>query len=387
MAVERKIELGRRGLLLSAGGLAALPLMAGTNAAAKSAAPSPARSLPNSSGRRMLGQLEVSSVGLGVQNMHRAYPTTVPYRPEMHAIIRAAFDQGVTFFDTAEAYGPHEDERILGEATDGFRDQIVIASKFGFDIDPETGVRGPGRNSRPDHIKRAVEGSLKRLRTDRIDLLYQHRVDPAVPIEDVAGAIKDLIAEGKVLHWGLCEMGLGTLRRAHAELPLSAVQSEYSMLWRGPEDQVLSVCEELGIGFVPWSPLAVGFLTGAIDAQTRFADGDFRKSEGRFTPENLPHNLALVDLVKTWARQKQTSPARIALAWLMAQKPWIVPIPGTTQMTHMLDNSGAASVTFTPAEISELNAAVAAIEIQGSRLPAAVQAMSGVEAAAKGSGQ
>jgi aryl-alcohol dehydrogenase-like predicted oxidoreductase len=315
--------------------------------------------------------------------MHRAYPTTVPYRPEMHAIIRAAFDQGVTLFDTAEAYGPHEDERILGEATEGFRDRIVIASKFGFDIDLETGVRGGGRNSRPDHIKLAVEGSLRRLRTDRIDLLYQHRVDPAVPIEDVAGAVKDLMAEGKVLHWGMCEMGLNTLRRAHAETPLTAVQSEYSMLWRGPEDQVLSVCEELGIGFVPWSPLGVGFLTGAIDAQTRFADGDIRKGEGRFTPENLPHNLALVELVKTWAQRKQTSPTRIALAWLLAQKPWIVPIPGTTQMAHMLDNVGAASVSFAPAEIAELNAAVAAIQIQGARLPAPVQAMSGVEAPAK----
>ncbi|WP_395945519.1 aldo/keto reductase [Brevundimonas sp.] len=381
MAVEQKIELGRRGLLLSAGGLAALPMVAGARAKAAEVQASPASGAVAPSVRRMLGKLEVSSIGLGVQNMHRTYPTTVPYRPEMHAIIRAAFDQGVTFFDTAEAYGPHEDERILGEATESFRDQIVIASKFGFDIDLETGVRGSGRNSRPDHIKRAVEGSLRRLRTDRIDLLYQHRVDPAVPIEDVAGAVKDLMAEGKVLHWGMCEMGLNTLRRAHAEQPLTAVQSEYSMLWRGPEDQVLATCEELGIGFVPWSPLAVGFLAGAIDAQTRFADGDFRKTEGRFTPENLPHNLALVALVKAWAERKQTSPARIALVWLLAQKPWIVPIPGTTQMAHMRDNAGAASVALTSSEIAELNAAVAAIEIRGSRLPDAVQAMSGVEAA------
>jgi aryl-alcohol dehydrogenase-like predicted oxidoreductase len=330
--------------------------------------------------RRRLGDLEVSSIGLGVQNMSRTYQTTIPYRPEMHNIIRTAFDSGVTFFDAAEAYGPHEVERILGEAVAPFRDRIVIASKFGFDIDLETGERRPGRNSRPDHIKLAVEGMLRRLNTNRIDLLYQHRVDPDVPIEDVAGAVRELKNEGKVLHWGMCEMGLDTLRRAHAELPLTAVQSEYSMLWRGPEDRVLSVCEELGIGFVPWSPLGVGFCAGAIDANTRFAEGDIRRMEGRFSPANLPHNLALVALIKTWAERKNASPAQIALAWLMAQKPWIVPIPGTTQMAHMRDNIGAAFVRFSSAELSEFNAAVRAIEIRGARLPEAVQAMSGVEA-------
>jgi aryl-alcohol dehydrogenase-like predicted oxidoreductase len=221
------------------------------------------------------------------------------------------------------------------------------------------------------------------LRTDRIDLVYQHRVDPAVPIEDVAGAIKDLMDEGKVLHWGLSEMGLATLRRAHAALPLAAVQSEYSMLWRGPEAEVLPLCEELGIGFVPWSPLGVGFLTGAIDARTRFAEGDIRGIEGRFSPENLAGNLALVDLVKQWAERKAAAPAQIALAWLMAKKPWIVPIPGTTQMAHMLENNGASNVTFTPSEVTELDAAVAAIEIKGARLPDAVLAYSGVEAPAK----
>ena len=311
------------------------------------------------SARRKLGPLEVSSIGLGVQNMHRTYQTTVPARPEMIAIIRTAYERGVTFFDTAEAYGPHECERILGEAIAPFRDKVVITSKFGWNIDLKTGARGPGLISRPDHIKLAVEGSLKRLRTNRIDLLYQHRVDPQVPIEDVAGAIKDLMAQGKVLHWGLSEMGLKTLRRAHAELPVTAVQSEYSMLWRGPEKEVLPVCQELGIGFVPWSPLGVGFLTGAIDQMTNFADGDFRKTETRFSPENRAHNMALVKLVKTWAERKNTTPARIALAWLLAQKPWIVPIPGTTQMAHMFDNIGAAEVAFSADELAALNVALA----------------------------
>lgn len=335
------------------------------------------------SARRKLGQLEISSIGLGVQNMHRTYQTTVPARPEMIDIIRTAYERGVTFFDTAEAYGPHECERILGEAIAPFRDKIVITSKFGWNIDLKTGARGPGLISRPDHIKLAVEGSLKRLRTDRIDLLYQHRVDPQVPIEDVAGAIKDLMAQGKVLHWGLSEMGLKTLRRAHAELPVTAVQSEYSMLWRGPEKEVLPVCQELGIGFVPWSPLGVGFLTGVIDQMTNFADGDFRKTETRFSSENRAHNLALVKLIRTWAERKNTTPARIALAWLLAQKPWIVPIPGTTQMAHMFDNIGAAEVTFKADELAALNAALAGIVIQGERLPPAVQAFSDVEAPLK----
>lgn len=334
-------------------------------------------------GRRHLGSLEVSSVGIGVQNMTRTYQTTIPTRPEMINIIRTAFDHGVTFFDAAEAYGPFEVERLLGEAVAPFRDQVVIASKFGWDLDLKTGQMIGGLNSRPDHIKQAVEGMLTRLKTDRIDLLYQHRVDPQVPIEDVAGAISDLMDEGKVLHWGLVEMGLGTLRRAHAVQPLTAVQSEYSMLWRGVENEVLDVCEELGIGFVPWSPLGVGFLTGAIDARTGFAPGDIRGSETRFSPENLPANLALVDLVKSWAERKEATPAQIALAWLMAQKPWIVPIPGSTQMAHMLENIGADGVQFTNDEIAELNQAVAAIEVQGARLPDGLLALSGVEAPPK----
>jgi aryl-alcohol dehydrogenase-like predicted oxidoreductase len=384
MKKDLQHAIGRRSFLLSAGSLAAAPLVSGNAAQVlaqtiQSSAP-PA---PDAIARRRLGSLEVSSIGLGVQNMSRKYETTVPYRPEMINIIRAAFDRGVTFFDAAEAYGPFEVERILGEGVAPFRDKVVITSKFGWNIDLKTGARRPGLNSKPEHITLAVEEMLKRLRTDRIDLLYQHRVDPEVPIEDVAGAVKDLMVQGKVLHWGLSEMGLTTLRRAHAALPVTAVQNEYSMLWRGPEKEVLPTCEELGIGFVPWSPLGVQFLTGWIDANTRFAAGDIRGVETRFSPENLTHNLSLVELLKSWARRKQAAPGQIALAWLMAQKPWIVPIPGTTQMAHMLENSGATAVRFTPAELTELNMAVRAIEIKGQRLPDFVLAFSGVEAPPK----
>lgn len=379
MASERKNNIGRRSFLQSAGILAVTPVLGGISTPAAAQAPSPGAAT-GTAGRRKLGSLEVSSIGLGVQNNSRKYETTVPYRPEQIALIRATYDRGVTFFDTAEAYGPHECERILGEAIQAFRNRVVITSKFGWNIDPETGEQRRGLNSKPEHIKLAVEGSLKRLKTDRIDLLYQHRVDPEVSIEDVAGAVKDLMTQGKVLHWGLSEMGLKTLRRAHAALPVTAVQNEYSMLWRGPEKEVIPTCEELGIGFVPWSPLGVQFLTGWIDANTRFAPGDIRGVESRFSPDNLRHNLALVGLVKSWAKRKQATPSQIALAWLMARKPWIVPIPGTTVMAHMLENSGAAAVRFTPAEISELNSSVAAIDIRGQRLPDQVLAFSGVEA-------
>jgi aryl-alcohol dehydrogenase-like predicted oxidoreductase len=381
MTSQSKTQLGRRTLLLSAGAVAAAPALGGV--ANEAAAQAQARRRPASVGRRRLGSLEVSAVGLGVQNMSRTYQTTIPSRPEMFNIIRTAFDRGVTFFDAAEAYGPHEVERILGEAVVPFRNKVVLASKFGFDVDLETGERRPGRNSRPDHIKLAVEGMLKRLRTDRIDLLYQHRVDPEVPIEDVAGAVKDLIAQGKVLHWGLSEMGPRTLRRAHAALPVSAVQNEYSMLWRGPEAEIIPLCQELGIGFVPWSPLGVGFLTGAIDKNTRFAPGDIRAAESRFSPENVPNNLALVAVARRWSERKRATPGQIALAWLLAQKPWVVPIPGTTQMAHMLENIGAANVRFTSTELAELNAAVAAVQVRGARLPDQVLAMSGVEAPVK----
>jgi aryl-alcohol dehydrogenase-like predicted oxidoreductase len=382
MTDERALEMDRRGLLKSGGSLAALPLL-GAAAAASPAYASTAARTPSGSqtiGRRMLGRLEVSSLGLGVQNHSRKYTTETPYRPEMLDVIRSAFDQGVTFFDCAEAYGPHECERILGEAIQPFRNEVVITSKFGWNINQDTGERLPGLNSRPDHIKRVVDGMLKRLRTDRIDLLYQHRVDPDVPIEEVAGAVQELMRQGKVRHWGLSEMGLNTLRRAHAALPVTAVQSEYSMLWRGPEREVLPLCEQLGIGFVPWSPLGVQFLTGWIDANTRFALGDIRAVESRFSPENLPHNLQLVAMLKQWAERKQAAPAQIALAWLMAQKPWIVPIPGTTNAAHVRQNIGASAIRFTTDELAELNIAVRAIEVRGQRLPDAVLVHSGREA-------
>ena len=338
---------------------------------------------PTGNKRKLGASLEVSSIGLGVQNMSRTYQTTIPSRTEMHNIIRTAFDKGVTLYDAAEAYGPFEVERILGEAVASFRDKIVIETKFGWNIDQETGSRLPGLNSKPDHIKIVVEGMLKRLRTDRIDLLYQHRVDPQVPIEDVVGAIQDLIKEGKVLHYGLSEPGIQTIRRAHNIHPIAAIQNEYSLLWRGPEKEIIPLCQELGIGFVPWSPLGVGFLTGAIDADTRFAQGDFRGLETRFSPENIRHNMAVVELLKKWSKQKEASPAQISLAWVLAQKPWIVPIPGTTQMSHLLENIGAEEVKFTAAELKEFNSQLNGIQIQGERLPSFVQAFSDVEAPLK----
>jgi aryl-alcohol dehydrogenase-like predicted oxidoreductase len=378
-------NFGRRQLLKGAAALAAAPLVTGMAGCASGAAAIAGSGTTQATAtgplsRRRLGALEVSSLGIGVQNMSRTYQTTIPHRPEMIDLIRTAFDHGVTFYDAAEAYGPHEVERILGEGVSPFRNQVVIASKFGWNIDLETGERRPGLNSRPQHIKRVVEGMLRRLRTDRIDLLYQHRVDPEVPIEDVAGAVQDLMAEGKILHWGLSEMGLDTLRRAHAALPVTAVQNEYSMLWRGPEREVIPLCAELGIGFVPWSPLGVQFLTGAIDENTRFAQGDIRGAESRFSPENLPHNMALVRLVTEWAARKRTSPAQIALAWLMARQPWIVPIPGSTQMAHMLQNIGADEVRWDAGELQTLNAALDQITVRGERLPPGVLAFSGVEA-------
>lgn len=330
--------------------------------------------------RRRLGALDVSAIGMGVQNVSRTFHGTIPTRAEMIRIIQAAYDNGVTLFDTAEVYGPHECERILGEAVRGFREEIVIATKFGFNVDLQTGRLKPGLVSRPEHIRQAVEGSLRRLGTDRVELLYQHRVDPTVPIEDVAGAVAQLKREGKVLHWGLSEMGLATLRRAHAELPVTAVQCEYSMLWRGPERAILPLCRELGIGFVPFAPLGYGFLTGAIDAETTFAPKDYRAGTQRMSAENLPHNMALVRLVQRWAARKSAAPGQIALAWLMAQAPWVVPIPGTTQMPHLLENTGAMAVRFSPDELAELNRDLASIEIRGARMPEMVQAWSDIEA-------
>ena len=301
----------------------------------------------------------------------------------MHNIIRAAFDRGVTLFDAAEAYGPFEVEKILGEGVAAFRNKIIIETKFGWNIDQQTGKRLPGLNSRPEHIKLVVEGMLKRLQTDRVDLLYQHRVDPQVPIEDVAGAIKDLIKEGKVLHYGLSEPGIQTVKRAHATHPLAAIQNEYSLLWRGPEKEIIPLCETLGIGFVPWSPLGVGFLTGAIDVNTRFAPGDIRGMESRFSPENLANNLAIVDLLKKWSLRKQATTAQISLAWLLSRKPWIVPIPGTTQMAHMIENTASPNVKLTANEWQEFDKELDAVKITGERLPAGVLAFSEVEAPAK----
>jgi aryl-alcohol dehydrogenase-like predicted oxidoreductase len=379
------LAMNRRNMLksgLAVAGLALLP----NAASAFAETPNNSVQYPTAAapGRRKLGaSLEVSSIGLGVQNMSRTYQTTIPSRPEMHNIIRTAFDKGVTFFDAAEAYGPHEVERILGEGIAPIRNKVQITSKFGWNIDLETGKRLPGLNSQPEHIKKVVDGMLKRLNTDRIDLLYQHRVDPAVPIEDVVGTIKDLIRQGKVLHYGLSEPGTQTVRRAHAIHPMAAIQNEYSLIWRGPEKAILPLCQELGIGFVPWSPLGVGFLTGAIDANTRFAPGDIRGIESRFSPENLPNNLALLDLLKKWGTQKKATPGQLSLAWLLAQKPWIVPIPGTTQMAHMLENSASTDVKFNANELQEFNKELNAIEIKGQRLPDAVQVYSDVEAAPK----
>ena len=331
-------------------------------------------------GPRMLGGLEVSELGLGVQNMHRTFHTIVPERADMIALIRTAFDEGITFFDCAEVYGPFECERILGEAVAGFRDEIQIATKFGFDVDPETGEFSGGVTSDPARIRRAVEGSLQRLGTDRVDLLYQHRVDPEVPIEDVAGTVADLMDEGKVLHWGLSEMGPNTLRRAHDVLPVSAVQNEYSMLYRGVEAEILPICQALGIGFVPFAPLGYGFMTGAIDMGTSFAAADFRANTTRMDPENREANLALVDLARDWAGRKDATPGQVALAWLMAQRPSVVPIPGTTQLPHLRDNIGATQVRFTDDELAELTAALDAIEVRGERAPPIVMEWNGTEA-------
>ncbi|MFC4500602.1 MULTISPECIES: aldo/keto reductase [Streptomyces] len=385
-------DRGRRGFL-GAAALAATSLMAVTGAApaqAHAAPPAKGTGAPvrgrhqvtaaiTQTGRRRLGSLKVSSIGLGTQTMPGNLYGPVTSRKDMVALIRTAVGQGVTFFDTAEAYGPFESERIVGEALRPVRDKVVIATKFGWDIDPDTGAV-TGLNSRPDHIRRVVDGMLKRLRTDHIDLLYQHRVDPTVPIEDVADTVKDLVAQGKVLHWGLSEPGLGTVRRAHAILPLTAIQNEYSTLWRGPEENVLPLCEELGIGFVCWAPLGMGFTTGAMSPYFPFAEGDFRPVFPRNSRDNLAANMPLVQLLQEWAVRKGATPGQIDLAWLLAQKPWIVPIPSTTRLSHLLENIGAEEVRFSPDELQELNAAVARITIHGDRLPPAALAMTGVEA-------
>jgi aryl-alcohol dehydrogenase-like predicted oxidoreductase len=372
----------RRKFLLGSAAIAASPLFLGSTAKSQSA----------TSGLRALGKLNVSPIGFGAQwKAGQTDGTVMDYfassidRKAAITLIKSAVDGGATFIDTAEVYGPFVSEDVVGEAMQGMRDRIVVTSKFGFNVDPATGQVGAGLVSRPDHIKRAVEGSLKRLRTDRIELLYQHRVDPSVPIEDVAGAVKDLIAEGKVLHFGLSEPGVGTIRRAHAVTPLAAIQNEYSIAYRGPEKDVIPVCEELGIGFVAWSPLAQGFLGGKMTPTTTFGSDpnvDFRAMVPRVQPDVLANNLKLVDVVKAWGERKGATVAQISLAWLLAQKPFIVAIPGTTKLNHLADNTASSQITFTADELKEFTAAIEAAPIQGERLPPPILALSGVEAPA-----
>src|SRR5438552_3351652 len=326
--------------------------------------------------KRKLGNsgLEVSAIGLGCMGLSYGYgPATE--KQQAIAVIRRAVERGVTFFDTAESYGPFTNEQLVGEALAPHRDRVVIATKFGFDISPDGRRRG-GLNSRPEHVKQVVEASLNRLKTDVIDLFYQHRVDPNVPIEDVAGTVKDLIGAGKVKHFGLSEAAAKTIRRAHAVQSITAVQSEYSIWTRDPEQEVLPTCEELGIGFVPWSPLGQGFLTGKIDASTKFESTDFRALFPRFTEEARSANLAVVDLLNQIAQRKNATPAQIALAWLLAQKPWIVPIPGTTKIHRLEENIGSASLELTSGDLEEINAAASKIPIQGERLPESILRMS-----------
>jgi aryl-alcohol dehydrogenase-like predicted oxidoreductase len=328
--------------------------------------------------KRKLANLEVSALGLGCMGMSFSYGPPKD-KQEMIALIRAAVERGVTFFDTAEVYGPYTNEELVGEALAPFRGQVKIATKFGFNLTPNFDAQGkkglPGLNSHPEHIGLAVEGSLQRLKIETIDLLYQHRVDPNVPIEDVAGAVKELIRAGKVRHFGLSEAAANTIRRAHAVQPLTAVQSEYSLWWRRPEEEVLPTLEELGIGFVPYSPLGKGFLTGQMNENTTFDSSDFRSLLPRFTPEALKANQALVDLLGRIAEQKRATTAQIALAWLLAQKPWIVPIPGTTKLNRMEENLGAAAVELTPDDLRNIESLAAKIAIQGARYPEALEQM------------
>jgi aryl-alcohol dehydrogenase-like predicted oxidoreductase len=325
--------------------------------------------------RKLGDTLEVSALGLGCMSMTSAYGPASD-KAEMIRLIRAAHDRGVTLFDTAEAYGPFLNEELVGEALAPIRDQVVIATKFGFDISP-TGERGLGLDSRPKHIREVVEAALRRLKTDRIDILYQHRVDPAVPIEDVAGTVKALIAEGKVKHFGLSEAGVETIRRAHAVQPVTAVQSEYSLFYRGPETVTLAVLEELGIGFIPFSPLGAGFLTGKINETTTFDPTDFRNAVPRFSPEARKANMALVDIVKAVAERKGATPAQVALAWLLAQKPWIVPIPGTTKLHRLEENLGAVDLVLTADDLRTMDEASSKLKLQGERLPEAALKMTG----------
>ena len=327
--------------------------------------------------KRKLGKsgLEVSALGFGCMNLSGAYGQAVD-RQQAIDVIRAAVEHGVTFFDTAEVYGTRLNEAIVGEALAPYRDQVVVATKFGFDIGPKGDVKG--LNSQPEHIKQVVDASLKRLKTDSIDLLYQHRVDPNVPIEDVAGAVKDLIKEGKVKHFGLSEAGVQTIRRAHAVQPVTAVQSEYSLWWRHPEEELLATLEELEIGLVPFSPLGKGFLTGNIDSNTSLDNSDFRNTIPRFTPEARKTNMIIVDLLRKVADRKKATPAQIALAWLLAQKPWIVPIPGTRKLERLEENIGAVSIELTSEDLNEIDSATSKITIQGARYSEEQEKMTGL---------
>lgn len=324
---------------------------------------------------RQLGNtgLTVSAIGFGCMGMSHGYGPA-PDKQEMIALLRLAHERGVTLFDTAEVYGPYANEELLGEALAPFREQVVIATKFGISIENGHQVQ----DSRPERIRMAVEGSLRRLRTEYIDLYYQHRVDPSIPIEEVAGTVQDLMREGKVRHWGLSEAGVQTIQRAHAALPLAAIQSEYSMFWRRPEEDLLPVLEELGIGLVPFSPLGKGFLTGTIGKNATFGSDDFRSIVPRFTPENLEANQVLVTLIKRLAAEKNSSPARVALAWLLAQKSWIVPIPGTRKQERLEDNLGAAELTLAPMELQTINAALSNISLSGARYPEALEKRTGI---------
>jgi aryl-alcohol dehydrogenase-like predicted oxidoreductase len=324
--------------------------------------------------KRKLGRsnLEVSAIGLGCMGMSFSYGPPKE-KQEMISLLHTAVERGITFFDTAEVYGPYINEELVGEALAPFAGQVVIASKFGWKIDPEAERGLAGLDSRPEQIKRVAEGSLKRLRVEVIDLFYQHRVDPAVPIEDVAGAVKELIHQGKVRHFGLSEAAAETIRRAHAVQPVTAVQSEYSLWWKRPEEEVLPTCEELGIGFVPYSPLGKGFLTGKINKDTKFDSSDFRSQIPRFAPEALKANQALVDSLRQIAERKKATPAQIALAWLLAQKPWIVPIPGTTKLNRLEEDIGAVAVALTPEDLRDIESAASKIAIQGARYPEAME--------------
>jgi len=334
--------------------------------------------------KRKLGKsnLEVSALGLGCMGMSFSYGPPKD-KQEMTTLLHAAVERGITFFDTAEVYGPYLNEELVGEALAPFRGKVVIATKFGFDVSPDKDPRGmtgapPGVNSRPEHIKQSVDGSLKRLKLDVIDFYYQHRVDPNVPIEDVAGAVKELIQAGKVKHFGMSEAGAKTIRRAHAVQPITAVQSEYSLWWRKPEQEVIPTLEELGIGFVPYSPLGKGFLTGQIDEHKKFDSSDFRSTLPRFTPEALKANQGLVDLLGKIAQRKKATPAQIALAWLLAQKPWIVPIPGTTKLNRLEENIGAAAVQLTADDLRDIDNAASKIKVEGARYPERLEKMTGL---------